>query len=222
MFIGHYAPAAALKPLTPKVPLWHYFLAVQFLDFLWAIFIIAGLEKARIVPGFLEASDLDLYFMPYTHSLAGAAVWSLLGTLVYGRMINRGAGLAGAAMIGVAIFSHWLADLVVHAKDLALFPGSNVKLGFGLWSSLPISKGIELGLFLAGFILYLGGTSPKGVAGRIAPFVVIAALIGVELYSATGAPPADMRIYGGLALVSFAVIAALAAWLDATRIQRQR
>lgn len=222
MFIGHYAPAAALKPLTPKVPLWHYFVAVQVLDFLWAVFIIAGIEQARIVPGFLEASDLDLYFMPYTHSLAGAAVWSLLGALVYGRMINRGAGFAGAAMIGVAIFSHWLADLVVHAKDLALYPGSDVKLGFGLWSSLSISKGIELGLFLAGFILYLGGTSPKGVAGRIAPFVAIAALIGVELYSATGAPPADMRIYAVLALVSFALIAALAAWLDATRIQRQR
>lgn len=222
MFIGHYAPAAALKPLTPKVPLWHYFVAVQVLDFLWAIFIIAGIEKARIVPGFLEASDLDLYFMPYTHSLAGAIVWSLLGTAVYGGIINRRAGLAGAVMIGVAIFSHWLADLIVHAKDLALYPGSDVKLGFGLWSSLPISKGIELGLFLAGFILYLGGTSPKGAAGRIAPFVVIAALIAVELYSATGAPPADMSIYGGLAFISFAVIAALAAWLDATRDERQR
>lgn len=222
MFIGHYAPAAALKPLTPKVPLWHYFVAVQALDFLWSLFIIAGVEKARIVPGFLEASDLDLYFMPYTHSLAAAIVWSIVGAAAYLKIINRRAGVSGAVLIGVAIFSHWLADLVVHAQDLALYPGSGVKLGFGLWSSLPVSKAIELGLFLAGFILYLGGTSPKGTAGRFAPVVVIGALLAIELYPIIGTPPADIRIFAVLALVSYVAIAALAAWLDATRGTRQR
>ncbi len=222
MFIGHYAPAAALKPLTPKVPLWHYFVAVQFLDFLWAVFIIAGIEKARIVPGFLEASDLDLYFMPYTHSLAAAIVWSLLGAAAYRAVANARAGLPGAILIGIAIFSHWLADLIVHAGDLALYPGSDVKLGFGLWSSLTISKGVELGLFLGGFILYLGGTSPKGAMGRIAPFVVIAALIGIEIYAAAGTPPSDIRIFAALALFSYTLIAGLAAWLDTVRSSRQR
>ena len=217
MFIGHYAPAAALKPLSPSVPLWHYFVAVQFLDYLWAAFILTGVEHARIVPGFIEASDLDLYHMPYTHSLAAAAAWSLIGAAAYRRLVNPKAGASGAMLIGAAIFSHWLADLVVHASDLALYPGSSVKLGFGLWSLLTFSKGVELGLFLAGFILYLGGTSARGVVGRVAPFIVIAALIGVELYSATGAPPADIRTFAFLALVSYTAIAAIAAWLDAVR-----
>ncbi len=222
MFIGHYAPGAALKPLTPKVPLWHYFIAVQFLDFLWAAFILAGIEKARIVPGFLEASDLDLYFMPYTHSLAAAAGWSALGAVLYHSVVNRAAGAGGAILIGAAIFSHWIADLIVHAEDLALFPGSDVKFGFGLWSSLILSKGVELGLFLAGFILYLGGTSAKGPVGRIAPFVVLAALLGIEVYAATGEPPTDIRAFALLALVSYTLIALLAAWLDATRGERRR
>ncbi|MFZ5616357.1 MAG: metal-dependent hydrolase [Pseudomonadota bacterium] len=222
MFIGHYAPAAALKPLTPAAPLWHYFVAVQFLDYLWAIFILTGVEKAGVVPGFLEASDLDLYFMPYTHSLAAAALWSLVGALAYRLWINPRAGAASAVLIGLAIASHWLADLLVHTRDLALYPGSDVKLGLGLWSSLPISKGIELGFFLAGFVLYLSGTQAKGMIGRAAPFIVIAALIAVEIYSATGAPPGDIRVFAVLALVSYTAIAALAAWLDAVRTTRQR
>ncbi|MGE0181708.1 MAG: hypothetical protein AB7F91_11900 [Parvularculaceae bacterium] len=222
MFIGHYAPAAALKPLTQKVPLWHFFIAVQFLDYLWAAFILTGVEKARIVPGFMEASDLDLYFMPYTHSLAGALFWSASGAALYRLILNRGAGLPGAILIGAAIFSHWLADLIVHAKDLALYPGSGVKVGFGLWSSLLVSKGVELGLFLGGFILYLGGTRANGAMGKAAPFVVIAALIAIEVYSATGEPPADIKLFAALALISYTVIAALAAWLDATRSGRQR
>lgn len=221
MFIGHYAPAAALKPLSGAVPLWHLFVAVQFLDYLWAFSILAGIEKARIVPGFLEASALDLYFMPYTHSLAAALFWSFAGAAAY-FALNRRAGRAGAVLIGLAIASHWAADLIVHAPDLALYPGSGVKLGLGLWASLPLSKGIELGFFLAGFILYFGGTSPKGAMGRIAPIVVIAALIAIEVYAATGEPPADIRAFAALALVSYTAIAALAAWLDAARTGRQR
>ncbi|MEK7265858.1 MAG: metal-dependent hydrolase [Pseudomonadota bacterium] len=222
MFVGHYAPAAALKPLSPKTPLWHLFIAVQFLDYLWSVFILTGVEKARIVPGFLEASDLDLYFMPYTHSLAAAIFWSLLGAALYRTLINARAGFAGAILIGIAIFSHWLGDLLTHAKDLALWPGSDEKLGLSLWSSLTFSKGVELGLFLGGFILYLGGTSPKGAMGRIAPAIVIAALIGIDVYAATAAPPADIRIFAVLALVSYTLVAGLAAWLDAVRSPRQR
>ena len=222
MFIGHYAPAAALKPLTPAVPLWHYFIAVQFLDYLWAVFILTGVEKARIAPGFLEGSDLDLYFMPYTHSLAAAAFWSLFALAAYRYLINRGAGVGGAILIGAAVFSHWLADLIVHANDLALFPGSDVKLGYGLWSSLIVSKGVEIGLFLGGFILYLGGTSAKGTTGKIAPLIVIALLIGIEIYAATSPPAADITSFAVTALVIYSVYAALAAWLDATRSGRQR
>ncbi len=222
MFIGHYAPAAALKPLSASVPLWHLFVAVQFLDYLWAAFILTGVEQARVVPGFLDASDLDLYFMPYTHSLAAAALWSLAGAALYGTIINKRAGLGGAMLIALAIASHWFADLIVHAPDLALYPGSDVKLGFSLWSSMTLSVGLELGFFIAGFVLYLGGTSPKGAVGRVAPYVVMAALIGIELYSATGSPPPDISSFAILALVSYTLIAALAFWLDATRTASQR
>jgi hypothetical protein len=39
--------------------------------------------RLKIVPGFMAASPLDLYYMPYTHSLLGALVLSaLLGAVV--------------------------------------------------------------------------------------------------------------------------------------------
>src|SRR2546430_7667753 len=45
-------------------------------DLLWAPAVLAGIEHVRIVPGFLPASSLDLYDMPWTHSLVMALIWS--------------------------------------------------------------------------------------------------------------------------------------------------
>src|SRR5262244_3621667 len=77
MFVGHYGPSFAGKALDNRIPLWLLFLAVQFVDVLWGIFVLLGIEKVRIVPGITASSPLDLYYMPYTHSLVGALGWSL-------------------------------------------------------------------------------------------------------------------------------------------------
>ena len=80
MFAGHYGPAFAAKALPSPPSMGAAFLAVQLVDVAWAIFILTGVEHARIVPGFLAQSDLDLYDMPWTHSLVAA-----LGRLRYYR-----------------------------------------------------------------------------------------------------------------------------------------
>ncbi len=64
MFVGHYGPSFGLRRVSGGVPLWVLFLAVQFVDVLWSILIMAGVEKARITPGFTASSPLDLYYMP--------------------------------------------------------------------------------------------------------------------------------------------------------------
>ena len=78
MFVGHYGVAFAAKPVGKHVPLWVWFIAVQWLDVIWSILVLMGIEKLRIVPGFTEANALDLYYMPYTHSLPGSIVLSLI------------------------------------------------------------------------------------------------------------------------------------------------
>src|ERR1700733_4812039 len=51
MFIGHYGPAFGLKTLCKPVPLWVLFIAVQWLDVVWSVLVLAGIEKAAHRPG---------------------------------------------------------------------------------------------------------------------------------------------------------------------------
>jgi hypothetical protein len=60
MFVGHYGVSFAVKSVEKHVPLWLLFIAVQFVDVLWAIFVLAGVEKVRIVPGITATNPLDL------------------------------------------------------------------------------------------------------------------------------------------------------------------
>jgi hypothetical protein len=64
MFVGHYGIAFGAKPATPAVPLWVYFIAVQWLDVVWSVLVLLGVEKLHIIPGFTEANPYDLYYMP--------------------------------------------------------------------------------------------------------------------------------------------------------------
>src|SRR5437667_8839113 len=83
MFVGHYGVAFAVKTERNKIPLWVLFVAVQLLDFLWAPFVLLGIEKVRFVPGITATNALDLYYMPYTHSLIGALFWSAVAFAIY-------------------------------------------------------------------------------------------------------------------------------------------
>jgi hypothetical protein len=123
MFVGHYAVALAAKQFAPRVSLGSSFLAVQFLDVLWAPLVLLGVEHARVVPGFLPASALDLYYMPWTHSLLMSLAWSWL---VY--------RLTKQKVLGVCVFSHWILDFIAHGHDLPIVKGPPY-FGLGLWRS---------------------------------------------------------------------------------------
>lgn len=220
MFVAHYAPALAVKPAVQRTPLWHFFIAVQLLDFLWAGFILTGIEHARIVPGFLAASNLDLYDMPLTHSLAGALAWSVGAALAYRFVIRPSAGWGGSSAIGAAVFSHWILDFLVHAPDLALYPGSPIKLGLGLWNSILFSQGLEAGLLLVGLGIYVAATKPKGPQGRIALWTLVAVFAALQAYILLAPPPAAISGVAYMALAAYSLFAASAFWLDRTRTAR--
>ena len=105
MFIGHYGASFAAKAIKPSIPLWVLFLAVQLVDVFWAIFVLLGIEKVRIVPGITATNPLDLYYMPYTHGLISSLLWALGAAIIYGLL--PGVGRWGSAVIvGMAVFSH--------------------------------------------------------------------------------------------------------------------
>jgi hypothetical protein len=128
LFTGHYsfsfagkaiADRSAEKSNGKRMPLWLLFLAVQWIDVMWSIFVLLGIEKVRIVPGFTASNALDLYSMPYTHSLAGVLCWSALAYVVC-QLFAQLRGARTGLIVAAAVFSHWILDLIVHTRDLAL------------------------------------------------------------------------------------------------------
>ncbi|MHA7872033.1 MAG: hypothetical protein ACX939_06775 [Hyphococcus sp.] len=209
MFVGHYGPAAAVA--GNRIKLWHGFVAVQFLDILWAPFILLGIENVRIVENFTASNHFDLYHMPYTHSLVMALFWSVLAGGAY-QLLRKGGGL----IIGALVLSHWLLDFVTHKPDLELWFGGP-KVGLALWDNRPVAVGLEFALLLAGLALYASRTRPKGAAGNLAPLVLFALLAAAQLYGNFGPPPASAAMAAQSAIIAYLVFAALAAWVDAAR-----
>ena len=201
MFVGHYGVSFAAKKAEPAVPLWVLFIAVQFLDVLWSLFILLGIEKVRIVPGITASNPLDLYYMPYTHSLAAAIAWSVVAAAVY-RVAAPGASKRAASVVGVAVFSHWVLDFVVHRPDLPLYDNS-AKVGLGLWNYPAVALGLEAALLFGGMWLYFR----LGAARRTAMLVFGAIMLGIQAYIFFGPPPASDKAAAFTALVSYVVFA---------------
>ena len=55
MFIGHFGVALAAKKVAPRTSLGTLILAAQFLDFLWPVLLLLGLEHVRIAPGLYQS-----------------------------------------------------------------------------------------------------------------------------------------------------------------------
>jgi len=172
MFVGHYSVAFAAKSERNKIPLWVLFIAVQFLDYIWATLVLLRIEKLRVIKGFTAGSMLDSYFHPYSHSLVTAIAWSALAALVYKMICSRHGCLnrkCAALIVGVAVFSHWALDLIAHPGDLPIYDDT-WKVGFGLWNYRDPEFALEIALLACGIILYLSRNVmplPKKVAAII-------------------------------------------------------
>ncbi|MEO1662443.1 MAG: hypothetical protein AAFR51_15750 [Pseudomonadota bacterium] len=217
MFIGHYGAALAARAAKPAIPLWQLFVAVQLVDFAWAGLVLAGIEKFNVAPGFMEASILDLHHMPYTHSLVAVVIWSLAAGALYTALRRGAKAVTAGVIIGLAVFSHWITDLIAHGPDLALWFGGP-KVGLGLWNSLLWTQVVEIGLLLIGGALYLAHTTPKGRIGRVAPWALISFMLALQIFNhlPVDHPPAYPQ-FAIMALVAFTILS-LAAWAtDRTR-----
>ncbi len=157
MFVGHYSVAFAARSDQNKVPLWVLFIAVQFLDYIWATLVLLGIEKLRVIKGFTAGSMLDSYFHPYSHSLIASVIWSCVAALAYKGICNRfhyPCRKSAALIVGIAVFSHWVLDLIVHPRDLAIYDNT-WKVGFGLWNYRDPEFALEIALLAIGIVLYL-------------------------------------------------------------------
>jgi len=211
MFIGHFAPAFAAAALGPRAPgLGTAFLAAQLVD--WAFFALAifGIEKLRIEPGATAMVPLDLFYMPYTHSLLGCAIWAAAFALIVA--LSRRNVYAGL-LAGLVVLSHWPLDVVAHAPDLTIAGGEG-RFGLGLWNYPALLIPLEIGLVLAGFFFYMRRT--RGPAAP--PIILLFTLLGFQAINWFG-PQATVLTLGTLIqpLVAFAVLTIIAAWVTENR-----
>ena len=206
MFVGHYGVSFAAKRAEPAIPLWVLFIAVQLLDVLWAPFVLLGIEKVRIVPGITASNPLDLYYMPYTHSLVAAIVWSVVAFLVYRAV--RPAPARAAAIVGLAVFSHWVLDFLVHRPDLPLYDNT-AKVGLGLWNLPALALGLEALLLFGAMWLYLRHT-----ARRTAMLAFGVVMLAIQAYVFFGPPPASDKAAAATALIAYAVFAVVVRALE--------
>jgi hypothetical protein len=207
LLAGHYSAALLAKTAEPRAPLWALVLAVQLVDVLWALFVLLGIEHLRIDPA-LPSNPLDLYDMPWTHSLAGALFWAALAAGV----ARAWWGSTGVALaIGAAVASHWLLDWLVHRPDLALWPGS-AKHGLGIWNHPLPALALELGLLLGSAALLA-----RRVPWRRGLWIFVGVLAALQLAVTFGPPPLGPTGVALTALVVFIVASAAAARLESGR-----
>jgi hypothetical protein len=212
MFVGHYGAALAAKPLAARVPLWVWFVAVQWMDVIWSVLVLLGVEKLRIVPGFTEANALDLYYMPYTHGLPGSIAVSAVFGAIVALFVTRDRwkifGLATAAS-----FSHWILDFIVHVPDLPLFDNT-AKVGLGLWRHVAVSFPLELAFLVVGAFLYAKTVAMAGTRGRLLFWGFVVLLAAMQAFANFGPPPSSPSAAALTAIGMYALIAALAAGVE--------
>ncbi len=211
MFIGHWAPAmvAATHRQAPSLPA--LFIAAQLVDWAFFLFLMFGIESMRVTPGMSVMNPMDLYHMPYTHSLLGSAVWAAgFGALIFAASRNRTAAVIAA----LVVLSHWFLDLLVHVPDLTM-AGSEPKLGLGLWNHPVIEMPLELILTFGALWIYARKAKP-----RTAPLLMLGVImLALQAFNWFG--PVEPEVTLGtslLALFAYGIIT-LASWRVARSAQ---
>ena len=165
MFIGHYAVALAAKRVAPRVSLGTTLCAAEFLDLVWPVLLLLGVEHFRIAPGSTAVTPLDFFDYPYSHSLVFAIGWSgFFGGVHFILKRDRRAAL----VLGAVVLSHWVCDFVVHRPDMPVLmttgytDSANSLLAMGIRRTL--AKPCPSKTLLAAVRQALGLPEPAAVA----------------------------------------------------------
>jgi hypothetical protein len=199
MFIGHIAVALGAKKAAPKVSLGTLIMAAQFVDLLWPVFLLTGIEHVRINPGDTAYTPLDFYDYPVSHSLLTGIGWAIVFGLAY-YVFRR--SVKNAWIVGSLVISHWLLDFIVHRPDLPIAPGLKTYVGLSLWNSIPATIVVEGALFVVGIVLYLRSTAALDRTGKYSFWSFIIFLVFIAVGNIMGGPPPNVT---ALAIVAMAV-----------------
>jgi len=217
MFVGHYAAGLALKKYEKRASLGVLFLAVQFVDILFFPFVLLGIERINIIENFTQSTHFELEYMPYTHSLVGGLFWAALVYAVFRWVVVK--QQRAALVVALAVFSHWVFDLLMHTPDLPLWNDASLKLGLGLWNNAVAAYALEAAFLIAALWLYLGSTTTETKTGKYGMAVFVVFMLLINIGNIFAPLQSDSKVaLAVFALVTYILFAAIAFWLDKKRI----
>ena len=212
MFLGHFGLAFAAKRLAPRTGLGTLGAASQWVDLVWPVLVLAGIEQVRIAPGDTAYTPLAFVHYPWTHSLLMALAWGLLLGVAYRLVTGE---RRGAWVVGSLVASHWVLDLVTHRPDLQLAPWAPGRVGLGLWNHPAASVLVEGAIFAGGVLLYATGTSPRKRSGSIALWSLFGFLVAMAIANQLTTPPGETAVAWGT--ISMWLLVLWMAWVDRLR-----
>jgi hypothetical protein len=218
MFIAHIGLGLAAKRIAPTVPLGVLLLASEATDVLCGVLMFAGIEKMRASPGATAMTPLEFLYYPWSHGLFMNVVWGLLAAFVGARLLRD---RRGGVIIGLLVFSHWALDFISHKPDMPLLWDNSLKVGLGLWNSVPGSMAVEFALFIAGIVLYSRMAPAKDRTGTLAFAGMAVFFAGLFLLNHFAPPPPATippRILA-LPILIFIVLLPWGNWIDRHRGQ---
>ena len=212
MFVGHLGLAFAAKRLSPRTGLGALGAASQWVDLLWPVLLLLGVERVRIAPGITAWTPLDFVHYPWTHSLLLSVAWGGALGLAWLAATRDG---RGALVVGALVASHWLLDFLTHRPDLPLSPWGEAKVGLGLWNHPVATAVVEGAIFAGGVFLYATGTRPTRRSGSIGLWALVAFLVAMAGANQLSVPPGETAVaWGTLAMW---LLVAWMAWVDRRR-----
>lgn len=214
MFAGHVGAALAIGRAERRINVGAFIFAAVLLDFVLWLFVLLGWESVTIPANFASTHQPEFIF-PYSHGLLASIAWTALAGAAaffwYPRLEE--AKFRAAALIAAAVFSHWLLDALVHAPELPIMGTSSVKVGLGLWQTMPAALVTEAFIAAAGLYLFVSGASlsrAKKLWLTVLCFVVLAfTVVGMTV----APPPPSVITMAVTSLLTIAVVCALAGWL---------
>lgn len=214
MLIGHYGFAFGIKALRRDVPLWLLVVAVLLVDLAHFIFVLTGLERVAVEPGFTVWVPVRPIYYALSHGFAGTLILAVafvpVALFITRRRIRSGDSRLLAVFLGLAVLSHFLGDFLTHPGTLPLAGAGTPTVGLGLWNYPLVSNAIEILLFGGGVWLFVRRSDPLPRRGKIV--LALFSVIMVAFHISSGfVPPMKQPEHLAISMLAVMIVTVIAA-----------